>query len=121
MSGVWDQFRRLLLGTVVEALVAEGVTVVMPSVLMAFADGSVFHVPRLDNHMRFVGSFVAELVDVPDAAHVAAVHGHLVRAWPELLATIDLPIGDRLTSTRNDVSVRVDGGRVVVTFDLAAD
>jgi hypothetical protein len=44
-----------------------------------------------------------------------------VRAWPELLATIDLPIGDRLTSTRNDVSVRVDGGRVVVTFDLAAD
>ena len=121
MSPIWDQFRRLLLGTVVEALVAEGVTVALPSAAMRFSDDSVFNVPRFNNYMRFVGSSAGDLVDVPDADCLARVQARLARAWPDLLAVVDIPIGDRLTETRNDLTVRVDGAQIVVAFDLEAD
>ena len=43
------------------------------------------------------------------------------RAWPELLTVLDIPVGDRLTETRNDVRVEVRGEIMEIRFDLEAD
>lgn len=117
----WTQFRRLLLGTVIEALVADAVAVRFPTLHIAFDDRSFFRVPRLNNTMRFSGALRAELEAPLDDQRRRSVEAALHTAWRELLAAIDLPIGDRLTATRSELRVLVEGDRLTVAFDLEAD
>lgn len=123
---IWTVFRRVVLGTVVEALVREGVAVDLPSVEIAFDDDSAFHVPRLNNYMRFKGTFRAALPAALDPSTLARVAENLRRTWPELLGAIELPVGDKLTAEHGHVHVepedRPDGRPGLrVRFDLAAD
>jgi len=121
---MWDQFRRLLLGTVVEAMLAEDLQVAFASIQIEFDRNSAFHVPRLDNYMRFSGELRADLLAAPAPAVEARLETRLRAAWPELLAVIDIPIGDRLTADRNVIDVVFERGtpeRLRVRFDLAAD
>lgn len=118
---MWDFFRRLLLGTVVEVLLEHGVTVDFASIAIDFHDTSAFKVPRLDNYMRFHGHLTATVTgELPDASR-RAVERSLRATWPELLKVVDIPIGDRLTEERNQVRVELIGRRLTVHFDLEAD
>lgn len=118
---MWNQFRRLLLGTVIEELLAAGVRLDFASIRIQFDDRSVFNVPRLDNYMRFSGSLTATLLEPLDPGKIASLQARLRGTWPELLKVLDLPIGDRLTEERGEVTVRVDGTRLQILFDLSAD
>ena len=120
-EALWSQFRRLLLGTVVEALLAERLPVAFGSIRIAFEDESAFRVPRLDNYMRFRGALSATLETDPPPERVEALDRRLRAVWPELLSVVDLPIGDRLTSSRHEIAVRVTGRDLQVVFDLEAD
>jgi len=117
----WRQFRRLLLGGVVEGLLACEVAVEFPSIRITFGEGSEFHVPRLDNHMRFVGSVTARTTGAVTASTLRQLEQALGAAWLDLLASIELPVGDSLTSTGARVTVTVADGVLDVRFDLAAD
>jgi hypothetical protein len=118
----WDQFRRLILGTVLELLLEERVPVDFTSIEVRFDEAlSSFHVPRLNNYMRFVGGLEGRL-SAPTAPELGArVRTRLLDAWPELLACVKIPIGDRLDLTRNDIQVSIVGERIVIRFDLEAD
>ena len=122
---VWTQFRRLLLGTVIEALLEEEIDVAFSTIAIAFDDASAFQVPRLNNYMRFKGQLTAQLPAAPDAAALARLRARLEGVWPEILAVMDIPMGDRLGSERNHVQVAVtsdeNGELLAVTFDLEAD
>ena len=59
----WQQFRRLLLGTVVEVLLEQQTRLEFTTVRIAFDEQSAFQVPRFNNYMRFVGALEAELID----------------------------------------------------------
>ncbi len=118
---LWPLFRRLLLGTVIEALLEEQVQLDFRTLHILFSDTSVFHVPRLDNYMRFQGNVTATLSGSLDAARISRLEHRLRQAWPELVAALDMPIGDRLTNDRNEVRVGVQGDQLRVDFDLAAD
>lgn len=118
---LWPLFRRLLLGTVIEAMLEEQVQIDFRTLHIVFSDTSIFNVPRLDNYMRFQGNLTATLLSTLDAARISRLEARLHLAWPELVAALDLPIGDRLTNDRNEVRVRVDGDRLRVDFDLIAD
>lgn len=120
-AALWAHFRRLLLGTVIEGLLESGVEVAFPSIQISFTDQSAFRVPRLDNYMRFHGELTATLLRPLEPASARALESRLKRAWPELLAVVDIPIGDRLTNDRNEVHVTVAGDRLKVSFDLEAD
>jgi hypothetical protein len=118
---MWDQFRRLLLGTVVELLTDVGLEVRTSGLKLVFDERSVFEVPRLDNHMRFAGQ-----VDVPVEGEVGdqqltRLRDRLERVWPELLAVVDLPVGDRLTATRNTIELERVQDVLRIRFDLEAD
>lgn len=119
---LWRQFRRLLVGAVVEAFVEAGVEADLPTLLVRFDDESAFRVPRLDNYMRFKGQVSVHLRAPIGPVARTRVLGRLRQVWPELLSVLDLPIGDTLTAERADVSL-VDGGdqELTVRFDLAAD
>lgn len=118
---MWAQFRRLLLGTVIEALLEVGAAVDFPSIRIEFDDDSVFRVPRLNNYMRFEGALSARLSAPFPAAKADALRVVLKKAWPEILSVVDIPIGDRLTNERNHIAVSVDGDQLRVAFDLEAD
>lgn len=120
---LWVQFRRLLLGTVIEVLQDAGLDVDLGALSIAFDPGSAFNVPRLDNHMRFVGRFSAPVSDdAPiDDARLAALDRALRAVWPDIVGVVALPIGDRLTVSANHVDVRLEGGVLHVAFDLVAD
>jgi hypothetical protein len=77
----WVQFRRLLLGTVIESLLAS-----------------------------------------PSPGTEETLARSLRQAWLSLLGVLDLPIGDKLTSERDDVAVLFEAGdTMVLRFDLEAD
>lgn len=123
---LWNVFRRVVLGTVVEILVEEAVAIDLPSVVITFDRDSEFRVPRIDNFMRFKGTFRASLPGGVDEARLRRVEARLRAVWPELLGTLELPVGDRLTGERADVRAEVEArpdGRpgLCVRFDLAAD
>lgn len=118
---IWVWFRRLFLGTVIEAFLETGISVRFSSLTIRFGDDSRFQVPRIDNYMRFTGTVEAVLsVDV-DADAVDRLEETLREAWPSLVAVIDIPVGDRLTSERNDIRVTVEGACIRVHYDLVAD
>lgn len=122
---LWTLFRRLLLGTVTEALVAEEWPVELRGLELRFHEDSVFEVPRLDNNMRFKGEVAARLHELPDMQRIGALRARLERVWPEIVAVLDIPIGDRLTPDRNHVEVEVGpdeaGPTLWIRFDLEAD
>lgn len=118
---LWNQFRRLLLGTVIELLLEEGLPLDFRSIRIDFHDESEFRVPRLDNFMRFKGEVEAALTEPPPAGVEQRLSARLKKVWPELLSVVDLPVGDRLTEDRNEVVVKVEANRVSVRFDLVAD
>jgi hypothetical protein len=123
---LWNQFRRLFLGTVVEALLAEQIEVEFRSISITFDRESDFRVPRLNNYMRFKGTIDARLPEGLDGAgRPASLQRRMMGAWPEMLKVVDIPIGDRLTSDRNHIQVKhqvTDGGeRLSIRFDLIAD
>ena len=119
----WIQFRRLLLGTVIEALLAEGAALEFASIAIAFdPKRSRFDVPRFNNYMRFAGQLTADLVQPLEAAASARVERGLLRAWDELLRSIELPVGDKLTNEKSEVRVTCAAGTALtVAFDLEAD
>jgi len=118
---MWAQFRRLLLGTVIESMLETGVSVDFSTIRISFSDESQFRVPRLNNYMRFHGELNATLAaPLGDQQH-SDLHGSLLRAWPEILSVIDLPIGDRLTNDRNRVTVNATETELHIAFDLEAD
>jgi hypothetical protein len=118
----WIQFRRLLLGTVIEALLKAKIAVDFPSIEIAFDAESDFRVPRFDNYMRFKGGLKATVTAAPSPAAQANLVRNLKAAWPSLLDALDLPVGDKLTSERNEIEVVVDDrDRMTVRFDLEAD
>lgn len=119
---LWRQFRRLLVGAVVEAFVEAGVEADLPTLTVRFDDESAFRVPRLDNYMRFKGQVSVRLRAPISPVARTRVLGRLRQVWPELLSVLDLPIGDALTAERAEVLL-VDGGdqELTVRFDLSAD
>ena len=118
---MWNFFRRLLLGTVVETLLEHGVAVDFSTIAIDFHDTSAFKVPRLDNYMRFHGQLSARVVGPLDEAARRGIEASLRRTWPELLKVVDIPIGDRLEDERNQVRVVMLDDRMTVHFDLEAD
>lgn len=121
MSAMWDQFRRLLLGTVVEHLLTEGVQLDFSTIAISFHEESEFRVPRLNNFMRFKGDLHADLSAPPPAGAQERLARAMKTAWPELLKVVDIPIGDRLTPDRNHIQVQLTDTRLQVDFDLVAD
>jgi hypothetical protein len=118
----WTQFRRLMLGTVVECLRDAGVDVAFGSLRIEFDRSSEFRVPRFDNYMRFVGNVRATLTGPLDERAAAALASRLRDAWTELVAALDMPIGDRLTPERSEIELqRPAPDELVVRFDLEAD
>lgn len=120
-SPLWRQFRRVLLGAVVESLLEAGVGVDFPTITVHFEDTSAFRVPRFDNYMRFTGVIRARVLAPPSAGALATLQAALRRIWPELLSIIELPIGDTLTNERMVLDVAMVGDVLTVRFDLAAD
>jgi len=118
---MWDFFRRLLLGTVVEVLLEHDVAVDFSTLSIDFHDTSAFKVPRLNNYMRFHGQLTATVVGGIDDAARRGIEASLRQTWPELLKVVDIPIGDRLQQERNQVRVSLNGDRLTVHFDLEAD
>jgi hypothetical protein len=124
MNPMWNQFRRLLLGTVVESLLEHELAIDFRTLRISFHQDSEFRVPRLDNYMRFKGSLTAALLAAPSAQAEARLETALRRAWPELLGVLDIPVGDRLGEEKNHIDVRFEHGapaRITVDFDLEAD
>lgn len=121
MNLMWNQFRRLLLGTVIEALLEERVPLDFASLSIVFDPDSEFKVPRLDNYMRFKGRVTARLGGTIEEEPRRRLERRLASTWPELLTTLDIPVGDRLASTRNDLFVAVQGDTITIRFDLEAD
>jgi hypothetical protein len=118
---MWAWFRRLFLGTVIEGLLAESIGVDFGSIDLQFDDDSHFQVPHINNYMRFKGKMTAVVTTQPDAASIARIRALLLEAWPSLVSVVDIPVGDRLTVEKNEMSVRVDGSSLSVSFDLEAD
>ena len=121
----WTQFRRLLLGTVLESLLDQGARVEFSSIAIDFSDQSRFHVPRFNNYMRFVGTLTADLAAPLSPAAPAALERALMDSWHELLKSIELPVGDSLTNEDSSVQVVVvlkgAAWSLTVSFDLEAD
>jgi hypothetical protein len=118
---MWTQFRRLLLGTVVEVFQEHGIQTDVATLELSFHDDSDFKVPRLNNYMRFKGHVRAPLdADVPSGA-LHAVRRDLLGVWPDLLQVVKIPVGDKLTSDKNQVDVQVVSRELRVQFDLIAD
>ena len=119
---MWEQFRRLIFGTVLELLLEEQVPVDFTSVRIQFdEDKSKFEVPRFNNYMRFFGTLEAQLT-LPQGPEVAPrVRARLLTAWPDLLKVVKLPIGDSLDLTKNVIGVEIVGSALRISFDLEAD
>ena len=121
-DATWDQFRRLILGTVLELMLEERVPVDFSTLQVRFdTERSAFHVPRLNNYMRFVGGLSGRLAAPVGPELAPRVRARLLSAWPDLLACVKIPIGDRLDLTRNEITVTVTGDQFELRFDLEAD
>jgi hypothetical protein len=119
---MWNQFRRLILGTVLELLLEEQVPVDFTTVQIRFDESrSAFKVPRLDNYMRFVGTLTANLTRPFSASDLPRIQKRLLEAWPDLCGVLKIPVGDRLEPTINRIELRLDGNRLELSFDLEAD
>ena len=118
---MWKHFRRLLLGTVIEIFVEEGIDVRSTRLGLQFDDESAFRVPRLNNYMRFKGSIDAPVEGELSDAQLDQLRDRLDDIWPDLLSVVEMPVGDRLTDERNQVTVERHSAGLRIRFDLEAD
>lgn len=117
----WVQFRRVILGTVIDCLREAKIDVDVPTIQLSLDESSKFQVPRLDNYMHFKGTFVARS-SAPIAPPALDVFRRGISgAWAALVGIVDIPIGDRLTPDRSDVQIKLDGDTLRIDFDLEAD
>jgi hypothetical protein len=117
----WVQFRRVILGTVIDCLREAKIDVDVPSIQLSLDESSKFQVPRLDNYMRFKGSFVAQSSAPISPAALDVFRRGISGAWASLVGIIDIPLGDRLTPDRSDVQIKLDAETLRIDFDLEAD
>ncbi len=118
---VWTQFRRLLLGTMVEIFQDQGISTDVTALELDFHEGSAFKVPRIDNYMRFKGHVRAPLSTPLSETAIASLERELLRVWPDLLQVVKIPIGDRLEKVKNRVRLQVTPEELRIEFDLIAD
>jgi len=118
---VWTQFRRLLLGTMVEIFQGQGISTDVAELELDFHEGSEFKVPRLDNYMRFKGHVRAPLSAPLSDGTIATLERDLRQVWPDLLRVVKIPIGDRLENVKNRVRVQATPEELRIEFDLVAD
>lgn len=115
------QFRRLLLGVVVELLHDGGVDVEVSGLVAEFAPESGFRMLWFDNWMRFRGTVRAPLRTPLDELGRAALQARFEAVWPEIVAAVStIPLADRLQITRQQVEVTADDD-LWIRFDLEAD
>lgn len=115
------QFRRLLLGVVVEVLADGGVDVEVAGLRAEFSPESGFRMLWFDNWMRFRGTVRAPLRSPVGPAAAAEVRDRLGRVWPEIVGAVSvLPLADRLEIVRQEIEVTF-GEALEIRFDLEAD
>lgn len=120
-DALFVQFRRLLLGTMVEILRDSKLDIDLAGLTLGFDPESGFRFLWVDNWMRFKGFVRVPLRSPASDAEVEEVRSRFLAVWPEVLATIGtLPLADRLTSTRFEVTVAA-GEVLDIQFDLEAD
>jgi hypothetical protein len=123
------QFRRLLLGVVVEILhdLRGAVDADVSGMVAAFEPESGFRFLWFDNWMRFRGSVRVPLRAAPAPQAAAALQARFDAVWPEIVGALrGLPLADKLEITRQEVHVRVGdegpaGSSLEIAFDLEAD
>lgn len=115
------QFRRLLLGVVVEVVIETGIAADLSGVTLAFEPESGFRFLWVDNWMRFRGWVRVPMHGPADPAMVHAVEERFAAVWPQIVgAFAAMPLVDRLAITRQGVIVTV-GEVLEIRFDLEAD
>lgn len=116
------QFRRLLVGTVVDVLREEQVHADLAGLAYAFGPETGFRFRWVDNWMRFRGEVRVPLTAPVSAGDADRLRARFARVWPEILAGVGtLPLADPLQSTRDEVRVSADPAELVVAFDFEAD
>jgi hypothetical protein len=117
---MWIHFRRLLLGTVIEALSSEGIQVDLPTLKLAFDDDlSAFRFPAMNNYMRFAG--FARVGILAPIDRLDRLQTLLRGVWPDIIASVHFPLLGRLEVTQNQVTARVQDNVLHIAFDLIAD
>ncbi len=115
------QFRRLLLGTMLEILRDSALDIDLQGLTLGFEPESGFRFLWVDNWMRFKGFVHVPLRKPASEAEVEAVRVRMHAIWPEVLATVGtLPLADHLDSTRHELTVTA-GEALDIRFDLEAD
>jgi hypothetical protein len=115
------QFRRLLLGTMIEVLRDSSLDLDLSGLEVGFDPESGFRFLWVDNWLRFKGFVRVPLRKPATDEAIALVTQRVQGIWPEVLGTIGtLPLADRLESTRHDVVVTA-GEALEIRFDLEAD
>jgi hypothetical protein len=71
--------------------------------------------------MRFVGDFSVTLLAEAPQGLAPRIEDKIRTAWKDLLAVLDIPVGDRLTLDKAEVRARIEGRSLRVAFDLSAD
>ena len=116
------QFRRLLVGIVVELLQSQHIHADISGLQATFAPESGLRFLWFDNWMRFRGQIDIPLhpsATPPDQADLSRAF-HAV--WPEIIAALtSLPLADRLEIARNEVLVQISAETITIQFDLEAD
>lgn len=120
-DAAFHQFRRLLLGIVVEVVIETGIPADLSRVTLGFDGESGFRFLWIDNWMRFRGWVRMPMTGTATPEQTKAVQERFAAVWPEMLAAFAaLPLVDRLSSTRDEVTVTV-GEALEIRFDLEAD
>lgn len=115
------QFRRLLVGVVVEILHDERIDIDLTGLETGFEPESGFRFLWFDNWMRFRGWVRAPLRAEPDAGTLGRLQQRFEAVWPEIVGALGaMPLADRLDITRQEVSVSA-AGALEIRFDLEAD
>ena len=81
-SPMWHQFRRLILGTVVEYLLDHKVKIAFETIAITFHEDSDFRVPRLDNYMRFKSTLKADLTSEMTPQQIRELERGVRETWP---------------------------------------
>ena len=115
------QFRRMLLGTMLEILRDSKLDIDLSGLTLGFEPESGFRFLWVDNWLRFKGFVRVPLRKPASDVEVEDLRVRMLAIWPEVLATIGtLPLADRLECTKHEVTVTA-GEALDVRFDLEAD
>lgn len=116
---LWVQFRRFLLGTVVEVFAAHDLHLDVAGLQLDFdRQASRFHYPALNSELCFIGSVHAPLLQ--HVQDTEALERAAKGIWPEIVRLVRLPVFGAMKVERNQVEVEEIGGSIVIRFDLEA-